>query len=107
MSASIQNQPSPFLSSLTKESLEAAFLKLDSLPASDEPKIQKSNRCCAEGCKKKIGLLDIECRCGKKHCSLHRQAELHNCTYDFKKDGLRVLENQLGSAVIAKKLEKV
>jgi hypothetical protein len=106
MSASTRSeqllQPSPFLSSLTKELLAAELLKLDTEQQKSRPK-----RCCAEGCKKKLSLLDIECRCGKVHCSMHRQAELHNCQYDFKGDGLKTLEKQLGEALSAKKLEKV
>ena len=103
MSSVSQLQPSPFLSSLSKDINLADLLKLD--PPSEPVKAPK--RCCAEGCKKKLSLTDFACRCGKIHCSMHRQAELHACTYDYKKDGLKVLEKQLGEAVIAKKLDRV
>ncbi len=96
---------SPFLASVTKELIAAELLKLE--PSHTTQSSTRPKRCCAEGCKKKLSLLDIECRCGKVHCSLHRQAELHACQYDFKNDGLKVLEKQLGEPVCAKKLDKV
>lgn len=42
--------------------------------------------CAAEGCKKKLSLTSVECKCGKAFCSSHRYAEQHNCTYDYKKN---------------------
>ena len=102
MSASIQGQPSPFLSSLKKD---IDLTNLSKLEENTAP--VKAKRCCAEGCKKKLSLTDFACRCGKTHCSLHRQAELHACSYDYKQDGLKILEKQLGEAVVAKKLDRV
>tara|TARA_Y100000591_G_C21536025_1_gene546534 strand:+ start:237 stop:461 length:225 start_codon:yes stop_codon:yes gene_type:complete len=44
----------------------------------------KKIRCSLEGCKKKITITDFACRCNKIYCKLHRLAESHECTYDFK-----------------------
>lgn len=44
-------------------------------------------------CKKKVGLLGYECKCGNIYCSLHRMPEDHQCKIDYKtegKDKLRV-----------------
>lgn len=50
--------------------------------------------------------LNAYCRCGKKFCSEHRYAELHNCCFDYKKQGrLELLRNN--PIVRAEKLEKI
>jgi len=38
-------------------------------------------------CKKKIGLTGFECKCGNLYCAIHRYADVHNCTFDYKTDG--------------------
>ena len=43
-------------------------------------KKRKSNRCCFNGCKKKLKLTDMECRCKKLYCSKHRLPHIHNCS---------------------------
>ena len=50
-----------------------------------EEKKQKNKRCALDGCNKKIKITDFACRCDKIYCKLHRLAESHECTYDFKK----------------------
>ena len=45
--------------------------------------------CAFDGCNKKIKIIDeiiSLCKCGKKHCILHRLSEQHNCDFDFKKE---------------------
>jgi len=49
-----------------------------------EGKKQKNKRCALDGCNKKIKITDFACRCDKIYCNLHRLAESHECTYDFK-----------------------
>lgn len=36
------------------------------------------------GCRKKLLLTSVECKCGYTFCSQHRYAEQHNCQYDYK-----------------------
>ena len=55
--------------------------------ASEQPK--KKNRCAM--CKKKVGLLGFECKCGKLLCSNHRTAEEHECDYDYRTEGKKRL----------------
>lgn len=45
--------------------------------------VQKNKKRCWE-CKKKVGLTAIECRCGFVFCNLHRYADQHACSFDFK-----------------------
>ena len=47
-------------------------------------KSKKKKRCALEGCNKKIIITDIKCRCGNKYCQLHRVAETHDCSFNFK-----------------------
>jgi len=56
-------------------------LKLSSSPISSSPGKKIRRRCGV--CKKKIGLTGFECRCGHLYCSLHRYADMHNCTFDY------------------------
>lgn len=52
----------------------------------ESPLSKKFHRICnAVGCKKKLSLTSVECKCGLTFCSLHRYAEQHDCQYDYKK----------------------
>ena len=44
-------------------------------------KKKKSNRCSFDGCKKKLKLSDMKCRCGNTYCNKHRMMEQHSCSY--------------------------
>ena len=43
--------------------------------------------------------MPFECKCGLKFCALHRAPESHNCTYDFKSEGCKKLEETLVKVV--------
>ena len=45
---------------------------------------KKPKRCQMKGCKKKLPITAYDCRCEKRFCNLHRNAESHNCTFDYK-----------------------
>lgn len=64
----------------------------------------KRDRCW--GCKKKVGLLGFECRCGFIFCGTHRYADEHKCTFDFMALDRADLAKK-NVAVIADKLERV
>ena len=68
---------------------------------------ERPKRCCADGCKRKLGLLDFACRCGQIHCVMHRQAEAHGCRFDYQKEHKDLLQKTIGTAVIGKKIEKI
>ena len=54
----------------------------------DKPKKKKNSkkRCNHPECRKKLSLVDTTmggCKCEKYFCSLHRNPESHNCTFDW------------------------
>ncbi|OQS05245.1 urease accessory protein ureG [Thraustotheca clavata] len=55
--------------------------------------VQKNKRKCWT-CKGKIGLSAITCRCGYTFCTRHRYAEEHKCTFDFRRQAKRKLEEE-------------
>lgn len=58
-------------------------------------------------CNKKTGLAtSYTCRCGRNFCASHRYAETHSCTFDYKTEGRRLLE-QANPMVAAPKLPKI
>ncbi|CAG0892447.1 unnamed protein product [Darwinula stevensoni] len=58
-------------------------------------------------CRKKLTLTTIfSCHCGKSFCAIHRYAEAHGCSFDYKSEGRKVLEK--GNPLItAPKLPKI
>ncbi|PIM97766.1 putative Zn-finger protein [Handroanthus impetiginosus] len=63
----------------------------NNIPTASVPPVVK-NRCVM--CKKKVGLLGFECRCGGTFCGMHRHPETHSCTLDYKAAGRIVLEKE-------------
>ncbi|KAK7507731.1 hypothetical protein BaRGS_00000696 [Batillaria attramentaria] len=58
-------------------------------------------------CGKKTGLAtSYQCRCGNNFCATHRYAESHDCTFDYKTEGRKLLE-QSNPVVSAPKLPKI
>ncbi|XP_077998980.1 AN1-type zinc finger protein 4-like [Glandiceps talaboti] len=58
-------------------------------------------------CGKKTGLAtSYTCRCGNNFCATHRYAESHNCGFDYKAAGRKLLE-QSNPVVSAPKLPKI
>ena len=45
----------------------------------DKSKNKKKNRCAFKGCKKKLTLATVTCKCDKRFCGIHRQQERHQC----------------------------
>lgn len=75
-------------------------------PGGSVEKKKKKNRCGA--CRKKVGLTGFECRCGGLFCGMHRMADGHSCTFDFKAAGKELLEQRFEEgSVTAAKFEKV
>ncbi|XP_074647919.1 AN1-type zinc finger protein 4-like [Tubulanus polymorphus] len=58
-------------------------------------------------CGKKTGLAtSYQCRCDNNFCANHRYAEAHDCTFDYKTEGRKLLE-QANPVVSAPKLPKI
>ena len=64
----------------------------DMTSVSDVSKRNERKRC--NNCKKKIGLLGFQCRCGDVFCGSHRYPEMHACKIDWKEIGREVLIKQ-------------
>jgi hypothetical protein len=69
--------------------------------------VKKPTRCCFDGCKKKLALSDFPCKCGKIHCTSHRPAELHSCSFDFKANHKENLLQYMSTAVTAAKIDAI
>jgi hypothetical protein len=67
---------------------------------------KKSHRCSWETCKKKLGLTGFDCRCGGQFCSLHRYANEHNCTFDYKEHGKNEIRKNM-PLVQAERVRKI
>ena len=60
-----------------------------------------------EHCKKKLGVYEHKCKCGKLLCITHLQAEEHACTYDYKSEGKTTLKKVLEVGPLSIKIEKI
>jgi hypothetical protein len=60
-----------------------------------------------EHCKKKLGVIEYKCKCGKLFCITHLHAEEHNCTFDYQKEGKDLLKKQNDVGELSVKLEKI
>ena len=66
---------------------------------SDNPKKKKkikSKRCDFDGCRRKLKLTDMECRCSYIFCTFHRLPEQHECGYNFRKFNKDRFAKQVG-----------
>ena len=51
---------------------------------SDRTKKPKRPRCAFDGCKKRLRITDVKCRCESIFCKKHRLPENHECSFDYK-----------------------
>ena len=63
------------------------------------------SRC--EHCKKKLGVYEHKCKCGKLFCITHLHAEIHTCTYDYKSEGQAQLKKIIDVGPLSVKIEKI
>jgi hypothetical protein len=74
-------------------------------PAAEAPaKKAAPTRCMS--CNKKVRLLGFACRCGGTFCSMHRYADGHPCSFDYKKADREKIAQQ-NPLVVASKLDKI
>jgi hypothetical protein len=85
-----------------EEYVDSVIKSMDLLPNIEKYKEGIKKRC--GNCKKKLGIVNYECKCSTKHnfCSKCRLPESHNCEYDFKADSKILLEKQLVKVVCQK-----
>jgi AN1-type zinc finger protein 5/6 len=72
------------LSLVNSSSSSAAASPSDQDPARPRPVQKKKNRCWS--CRRKVGILGFDCRCGYTFCSRHRYAQAHECDFNFRQD---------------------
>jgi len=75
-------------------------------PIVTEVKKTIPKRCECTGCKSRLMLTDIRCKCEKYFCMTHRFADNHKCEYDYKSMGIDNLKKQL-IQVNGEKIEKI
>ncbi|XAR60504.1 hypothetical protein NMG60_11033916 [Bertholletia excelsa] len=69
---------------------EPAFEKSPTALPDDSANSANQKRRC-ERCNKRTGLTGFRCRCGGTFCGVHRYAEEHSCTFDYKAFGRAIL----------------
>ena len=92
---------SPYMTGSTATATAATAVPVMSLT---EAKPKAGNRCTA--CTKKLGLTDMNCRCGHRFCAIHRIPESHACTYDYRAAAATLLTAQL-PRVVGDKIERI
>jgi predicted nucleic acid binding AN1-type Zn finger protein len=65
----------------------------------DKTEVKKVKKIKCVVCKKKLGLLPFDCKCDGKFCASHRAPETHNCSFDFRAEGCKKLEQKLVKVV--------
>ncbi|EEB13978.1 conserved hypothetical protein [Pediculus humanus corporis] len=70
------------------------------------PLVVKKRMRCSQ-CRKKINITNsYTCRCGRLFCAIHRYSEVHNCHFDYKEEGKRILQ-ETNPLIAASKLPKM
>ncbi|WOL01607.1 hypothetical protein Cni_G10324 [Canna indica] len=82
----------------------AASLLEDAEKKDDKKAADGPSRCAS--CQKRVGLTGFRCRCGATYCGVHRYAEQHGCTFNFKAAG-RAAIARANPVVKADKLQKI
>ncbi|KAA6390681.1 MAG: putative stress-associated protein 8 [Streblomastix strix] len=80
-SSNVTTPPAPKQQTLSSRMVSQSPSSSASPSPSNTP---SHNRC--SSCRKKVGLLGYDCKCGNIYCATHKMPEDHNCQYDFKND---------------------
>jgi len=67
-------------------------------------KKKKTTRC--SKCKVKVGVIGFPCRCGGIFCSMHRYANEHSCSFDYKEHGAEEIRKN-NPQVVGEKIQKI
>ncbi len=51
--------------------------------------------------------MGLKCKCDKIFCVSHLQGEIHECTYDYKKEGIENLKKVMEVGPLSEKIEKI
>lgn len=69
-----------------------------------EAKKKTRNRCSV--CKVKVGVIGFPCRCGGTFCSVHRYANEHACSFDYREHGQEEIRKN-NPQVVGEKIQKI
>ena len=78
------------------KSKAAQSTEYEKAPKKTNKKKKSSKRCNFHGCRKKLKLTDLECRCHDRFCSVHRLPEAHDCSHCFKNFDRDAFAKQVG-----------
>jgi AN1-type zinc finger and ubiquitin domain-containing protein 1 len=86
--------------------INLSFFNLSGTSSTIQKKKKKDSVRCSE-CRKRIGVAcRYQCRCGRMFCAIHRYAEAHTCTFDYKTEGRKQLQ-EANPVVVASKVDKI
>lgn len=89
------------------QTIKINSLIVESKSASDPIHGISSNCIRCEKCQKKLRLAQqFQCKCKAFFCSIHKYADTHACSFDFKKEWRDALDNK-NPKVNGKKIEKI
>ena len=84
------------LKKILTEDIEGRMVTEENVEVKETKKSEtRPKRCQHEACKTKLMLSDFACKCSNFYCSQHRYSESHKCTFDYKSQGVKLLEKQL------------
>ncbi|CAM0876755.1 unnamed protein product [Alopecurus aequalis] len=103
--AAIASSPKPLVAETKDEEASSSVKDGKQAVKEEAPKPKPpSNRCLS--CRKKVGLTGFKCRCGDTFCSMHRYADAHKCTFDYKQAGREQIA-KLNPVIKADKITKI
>jgi type IV secretory pathway VirB10-like protein len=89
---SVSTEPaSPAPAPVVVESPKAE-LETTAAPEAAPRRRARKPRCAFDGCKKRLPLTAVECRCESSFCPSHRFPEDHSCAFDWRAEKTAVLE---------------
>ena len=66
----------------------------------------KKQRCAHPECKKRVDIIGFTCKCNNNVLFCSKHLRNHNCTFDYRKDGQKLLSVN-NPVVIASKIDKI
>jgi hypothetical protein len=60
-----------------------------------------------EQCRKKLGLQEYKCKCGKIFCITHLHAEEHNCRFNYREEACNNLKKVMDVGKLVEKIAKI
>ncbi|KAL2514283.1 Zinc finger A20 and AN1 domain-containing stress-associated protein 2 [Forsythia ovata] len=76
------------------------------LPASEKSGEVKEGPKRCRTCRKRVGLMGFNCRCGNLFCAVHRYSDKHECPFDYLTAGREAIA-KANPVVKAEKIEKI